>query len=108
MGERCLRTLRKVYEAQPRTYEELVSFRGVGPKTVRALALISKLIYGAELSWVDPAKYSFAHGGKDGIPYPVNIRLMEESTQMLKQAIEEAKIGVKDKINALKRLETLI
>jgi hypothetical protein len=108
MGERCLRTLRRVYEAQPRTYEELVSFRGVGPKTVRALALISKLIYGAELSWVDPAKYSFAHGGKDGIPYPVNIKLMEESTQMLKQAIEEAKIGVKDKINALKRLKTLI
>ncbi len=97
-------TLKKAYEFQPQSYEELISIKGLGAKTVRALALISEVIYGSELSWKDPAKFSFAHGGKDGIPYPVDRALMDENTEFLKQAVEQAKLGNKEKINAVRRL----
>lgn len=108
MNKRNLKTLRQAYEIQPKNYEELVSIEGVGPKTVRSLALISKLIYGAGPSWEDPAKFSFAHGGKDGIPYPVDRPLMDESTHILRRAVEDARIGEKVKLNALKRLSFLL
>jgi hypothetical protein len=102
------KTLREVYEFQPRNYEELLGFRGVGPATVRGLALISELIYGEKPSWKDPVKYSFAYGGKDGVPYPVNRKSMDESIQILKKAIQEAKVGDKDKIKCLQRLRQII
>lgn len=97
-------TLQKAYEIQPENYEELLSVRGIGPKTVRALALISELIYGTESSWRDPVKYSFAHGGKDGHPYPVNKERYDKSVSTLKESIEQAKIGKKERLKALKRL----
>ncbi len=99
--------MREVYEFQPRNYEELLAFKGVGPATIRGLALIAQLIYGEEPSWKDPVKYSFAYGGKDGVPYPVNRDAMDESTQILKQAIEQAQIGKKEKIRSLQRLRRL-
>ncbi len=99
-----IKTLEKAYEIQPQSYEELVSIKGIGPKTVRSLALISSLIYGDKVSWEDPVKYSFAHGGKDGIPYPVDKQLMDSSTETLKNAIRQAKLNDNEKINALKRL----
>ncbi|MEM3626641.1 MAG: DUF763 domain-containing protein [Candidatus Bathyarchaeia archaeon] len=102
------KALREVYEFQPRNYEELLSFRGVGPATVRGLALISELIYGEKPSWRDPVKYSFAYGGKDGVPYPVNRKAIDESIQILKQAIQEAKVGDRDKIQCLQRLRQFI
>jgi len=92
-------------EFQPRDYEELVSFKGVGAKTIRALALLSELIYGEKLSWKDPAKYSFAHGGKDGIPYPVDEKVYNDSIEILKNAIEDAKLGNYEKTLAIKRLK---
>ncbi|UCD03868.1 MAG: DUF763 domain-containing protein [Candidatus Woesearchaeota archaeon] len=97
-------TLQRAYEIQPENYENLLSVKGVGPATVRALALISELVYGAEPSWQDPVRYSFAHGGKDGIPYPVNKKRYDRSIMTLRDAIEQAKIGRKEKINALRRL----
>ncbi|MGB9741309.1 MAG: DUF763 domain-containing protein [Candidatus Bathyarchaeia archaeon] len=102
------KALQEVYEFQPRNYEELLAFKGVGPATVRGLALIAELIYGEKPSWKDPVKYSFAYGGKDGVPYPVNRRAMDESIQMLKRAIQEAKLGDKEKIQSLKRLRNII
>ncbi len=96
----------KAYESQPKTFEELLQIRGVGPNTIRALALIAKLIFGAPLSWNDPAKYSFAHGGKDGTPYPVDKKTYDRSIQILKDAIENAKLGRKEKIEAIKKLES--
>ena len=96
------------YEIQPENYEELLSIRGIGPKAIRSLALISQLIYGKEPSWEDPAKFSFAHGGKDGIPYPVDRKLMDSSTGMLRNALENAKIGDKERLHALKRLNDFI
>ncbi|MEM3824206.1 MAG: DUF763 domain-containing protein, partial [Candidatus Bathyarchaeia archaeon] len=89
-------------------YEELLGFKGVGPATVRGLALIAELIYGEKACWKDPVKYSFAYGGKDGVPHPVDRKAMDESIRMLQQAIEEAKIGNKEKIHSLQRLRQLI
>lgn len=101
-------TLKRVYEFQPHDYEELLGIKGVGPSTVRGLALISELIYGNAPSWKDPVKYSFAYGGKDGVPYPVDRKAMDESIEILKHAVESAKIGDKDRIQALRRLKQLI
>jgi hypothetical protein len=96
--------LREVYEVQPQSYEGVIGIRGVGPATVRALALISDLVYGDPPSWKDPVKYSFAFGGKDGVPYPVNRRSMDECTEMLKVAVDNARIGDDERLKALRRL----
>jgi hypothetical protein len=103
--EKSFTVLQKTLEEQPRTFEELLAMRGIGAKTLRALALISKLIYGCELSWRDPVKYSFAHGGKDGVPYPVNRKLYDQSIKTLEEAIELAKLGKREKLKALRALE---
>ncbi len=100
--------LREAYEIQPSNYEEMLAIKGIGPATVRALAYISELVYGAEPSWRDPVKFSFAVGGKDGVPYPVNRKAMDEATHILQTTIEEAKIGKEEKMKALKRLRSLV
>jgi hypothetical protein len=102
------KVLQGVYEFQPGNYEELLGFRGVGPATIRGLALVAELIYGEKPSWKDPVKYSFAYGGKDGVPYPVNREAMDESIQMLRQAIKEAKVGEKEKVRSLQRLRGFV
>jgi len=102
------KALQEVYEFQPRNYEELLGLKGVGAATVRGLALIAELIYGEKPSWKDPVKYSFAYGGKDGVPHPVDRRAMDESIQILRRAVEEAKLGDKEKLNALKRLRVFV
>lgn len=96
--------LQKVYEYQPKTYEELVAFRGMGAKKIRALALVSKLLFGCELDWKDPVKYSFAHGGKDGIPFPVQKPEYRHSIQFLREAVADSGLGNDEKIRALKKL----
>jgi hypothetical protein len=98
------KTLREIYEFQPRDYEELLGWRGVGPATVRGLALVADVIYGEKPSWKDPVKYSFAYGGKDGVPYPVDRKAMDESVQILKHAVEEARIGNNEKTRSLRAL----
>ena len=100
--------LKKAYEIQPKTYEELVEIRGIGPGTIRALALVAELIYEAEVSWKDPLRYTFAHGGKDRIPYPVNVKRMEKVAEFLEDVIEEIKLGKKEKQEMLKRLSKLV
>ena len=97
-------SLLDAHEFQPKNYEELISLSGIGAKSVRALALISNLVYGMEISWRDPVKYSFAHGGKDGIPYPVDKPTMDKSISILQEAIEKARVGEKEKLFAIKRL----
>jgi hypothetical protein len=104
MDERNLQSLQRAYEFQPESYEELVSLRGIGAKTIRSLALISELVYGAKPSWKDPVKYSFAHGGKDGIPYPVDRQVIDCSTGILHDAIQNARIGDRERIDAIRRL----
>lgn len=102
------KTMEKVYEFQPRNYEELLGFKGVGPASVRGLALIAELIYGEKPSWRDPVKYSFAYGGKDGVPFPVDRQAMDQSIQILRQSVQEARIGDNEKIRSLRRLKELL
>jgi len=98
------KTVKKLYDFQPDNYEQLLGVRGVGPATVRGLALIAELVYGASPSWKDPVKYSFTVGGKDGVPYPVVKPSYDEIIQILEGAIEQAKVGEKERLNAIKRL----
>jgi hypothetical protein len=100
--------MREAYEFQPKDYEKLISIKGVGPKTVRALALVSELVYGEPPSWRDPVKYSFAVGGKDGVPYPVDKEAMDESIDIIKRGIEEARVGKNEKLRAMKRLREFV
>ena len=102
------KALQQVYEFKPKNYEELLGFKGVGAATVRGLALIAELIYGEKPSWKDPVKYSFAYGGKDGVPYPVDRKAMDESIEILKRAVEDAKVGDAEKLKALNRLRVFI
>jgi hypothetical protein len=96
--------MREIYDIHPTTYEDLLSIRGVGPNTVRALALISDLIYGEKPSWEDPIRYTFAHGGKDSVPHPVDLPTYKNSIEMLEDAVKQTKIGDHEKLDALKRL----
>ncbi|HHH80125.1 MAG TPA: DUF763 domain-containing protein [Thermoplasmatales archaeon] len=100
--------IKRVYDFQPKNYEELISIKGVGPSTVRALALISDLIYGAKPSWEDPVKFTFTVGGKDGVPYPVDRKVMDESIEILRRGVEEAKVEGRDKLKALRRLKSVL
>ena len=106
MDKRNIETLKKAHEIQPKNYEELVAVKGVGAKTIRSLALISEMIYGTEINWKDPVKYSFAHGGKDGIPFPVDRKMMDLNTEILKNTIQDAKIGDKERLSAVRRLSS--
>jgi uncharacterized protein len=101
-------TLSRMYEFQPGNYEELLAIQGVGPATVRGLALVAELIYGEKPSYSDPVKFSFAYGGKDGVPYPVNRDAMDQSVEILKRAVTEAKIGEKEKLQSLQRLRKYV
>ena len=100
--------MKEIYDFQPKNYEELIALRGVGPYTVRALALISDLIYGDKPSWKDPVKYSFTVGGKDGLPFPVDRKAMDESTDIIKLSVEQAKIDNKEKLQAFRRLQNFV
>jgi hypothetical protein len=102
------KAMRNAHEFQPRNYEDLLMLSGIGPAAIRGLALIAELIYGAKPSWKDPVKYSFAYGGKDGVPFPVDRKAMDESTQMLRETIEAARIGDKERIWSLQRLRKLV
>lgn len=99
--------LRKAYELQPTTYQELLEIKGMGPKTVRGLALVSEFTFGEAPSHKDPVKYSFAFGGKDGVPFPVERKAMDEVTTILKEIIRESKLGKKEKIEILRRIANI-
>jgi uncharacterized protein len=97
--------LLKTYERQPENFQALLRMEGVGAKTIRALALIGELVYGKKPSFSDPARYSFAHGGKDGIPYPVDRKTYDQSIDILRRALARAKLDRSDKDPAFRRLD---
>jgi len=99
--------LLSTYERQPHGFEQLLGLSGVGPKTIRALSLISELVYGVAPSYRDPARYSFAHGGKDGIPYPVDRKTYDQSIELLRKAIHKTRLGIREKNETLNRLGRL-
>lgn len=98
------KVLNIVCERQPESYEKLVATEGVGPKTVRALALVAEIIYGAKPSYDDPARYSFAHGGKDGTPYPVDRATYDQTIATLRQLVNKSRIEWTEKRKILTRL----
>jgi hypothetical protein len=102
--ERLEKTFVQIYDASPDNFEELLGIQGVGPKTLRALTLISELIHGARASFKDPTRFSFAHGGKDGHPYPVDRNVYDRTIEILRTAIEKARIGDREKVDAIRRL----
>ncbi len=101
------RALSEAYELKPGSYEELLSIRGIGPGTLRALSLVAEIVFDAPPSWRDPVKFSFSFGGKDGVPYPVNRKRMDRVISMLDEALLKAKMGEKDKLYAIRNLKTL-
>ena len=75
---------------------------------MRGLALVAELVYGEKPSWDDPVKFSFAFGGKDGVPYPVDRKAMDESIDILRQSVQQAKIGDNEKLHSLQRLRRFV
>jgi uncharacterized protein len=102
--DRLARVLLATYERQPEDYTALLSLPGVGAKALRALALVAELTYGEPASVRDPVSYSFAHGGKDGTPYPVDRPTYDATIESLRRAVNEARAGHSEKSAALKRL----
>ena len=94
----------RTYEQQPPDFAGLLAMSGVGSKTVRALSLLAELLYGAPASTRGPVRFSFAHGGKDGHPYPVDRRTYDRSIDTLERAVKKARLGNREKLDALRRL----
>lgn len=95
------------HENQPENFEDLLMLKGMGPRTLQSLALVSEVIYGTPTRFEDPARFSFAHGGKDGHPFPVPVNVFDETISTLQKAIERAKIGNSDKIHAIRKLSEI-
>lgn len=93
------------YEKQFRDFTDALLLNGVGPRTIQSLSLVSEIIYGAPARFSDPARFSFAHGGKDGHPAPVPLKIYDQSISVLKEAVKRAKIGEHDRLKALKKLD---
>jgi hypothetical protein len=96
--------LLKTYDRAPEDFETLLGMQGVGARTLRALALVSEIIYGTPASTRDPARFSFAHGGKDGTPFPVDTGTYDKTVEVLRAAVNKAGIDRSERVKALKRL----
>jgi uncharacterized protein len=94
-------------ETEVQNFEELLLLKGLGPRTLQSLALVSEVIHGTPARFSDPARFSFAHGGKSGNPFPVPTKVYDQTIQTLKNSVEKAKIGDSDKQSAIKKLTEL-
>ena len=104
---RLERILVHAYEAQPDSYTDLLAVPGVGAKALRALSLVAELAYGEPASVRDPVSYTFAHGGKDGTPFPVDRLTYDATIESVRRAVTDAQLGRNDKVEALRRLARL-
>jgi len=95
------------HEKELRNFESLLMLEGVGPRTIQSLALVSEVIHGTPSRFSDPARFSFAHGGKDGHPFPVPLKTYDETISILQHSVEKSKIGDDDKSKAIKNLTVL-
>jgi len=89
----------------PNDFPELLLIPGVGPRTVQALAMVAEVVHGAPYRFTDPARFSFAHGGKDNHPFPVPLRVYDETIRVLKSAVHVSKLGREEELSALRRLD---
>jgi len=94
-------------EKQPKDFEDLLLLQGLGPRTLQSLALVSEVIHGTPSRFKDPARFSFAHGGKDGHPFPVPTKVYDETIGVLQNAVYKAKLGQNEKNEAIKRLTNI-
>jgi uncharacterized protein len=106
MLKRLHATLASAAERGPKDFPDLLLTPGVGARTVASLALVAEVVYGTPARFSDPARFSFAHGGKDGHPFPVPLRVYDETIRVLKGAMERAKLGNSDRLTAIRRLDT--
>jgi len=96
--------LATAYETQPQDFESLMLTPGLGPRTLQSLTLVSEVIYGTPSRFTDPARFSFAHGGKDGHPFPVPLKVYDESIRILQDSIEKSRLGYNEKSDCIRRL----
>jgi len=99
-------TLTAAADRGPQDFAELLLTPGVGARTVESLALVAEVVHGAPSRFTDPARFSMAHGGKDGHPFPVPLRVYDETIRVLKTAVDRAKLGNDEKLAAIRRLDT--
>jgi uncharacterized protein len=95
------------HEKELKDFESLLLLEGAGPRTIQSLTLVSEVIHGTPSRFTDPARFSFAHGGKDGHPFPVPLKVYDETINVLKTSVEKAKIGNSDKQKAIQQLSVL-
>ena len=98
-------TLRAAHESGPRDFSELLLVPGVGARTVEALAMVSEVIHGAPYRFSDPARFSLAHGGKDRHPFPVPLKVYDQTLSVLRTALDRARLGESDRLSAIERLD---
>ncbi len=98
-------TLAAAADRAPTDFSELLLVPGVGARTVRALAMVAEVIHGTPCRFTDPARFSFAHGGKDGHPFPVPLAVFDRTISVLKSAVEKAKLGREEELGAIRRLD---
>jgi hypothetical protein len=98
-------TLAAAADSGPRDFGDLLLTAGVGARTVLSLAMVAEVVHGTPCRFSDPARFSFAHGGKDGHPYPVPLTVYDETLRVLKDAVARAKLGDRDKLSAIARLD---
>ena len=93
------------YEKQLRDFANLLLLENLGPRTLQSLALIAEVVHGTPTRFADPARFSFAHGGKDGHPFPVPLKTYDESLSVLRRALQQAKVGHTEKLSGVSRLD---
>jgi hypothetical protein len=105
IARRLHATLAAAADRGPKDFPDLLLTPGVGARTVEALAMVAEVVHGAPCRFADPARFSFAHGGKDRQPFPVPIKVYDETIAVLKSAVRKAKLGRDEELGALKRLD---
>ena len=96
------------YERDLHDFAELLLLENLGPRTLQSLALVAEVVHGAPSRFADPARFSFAHGGKDGHPFPVPLKTYDESINFLRKSLDAAKVGDREKIDSFRRLEGFV
>jgi hypothetical protein len=105
LARRLHATLAAAADRGPADFPELLLTPGVGARTVRALAMVAEVVHGAPYRFSDPARFSLAHGGKDRHPFPVPLKVYDETIRVMKSAVRQAKLGRDEELAALKRLD---
>ncbi|MDP9169402.1 MAG: DUF763 domain-containing protein, partial [Acidobacteriota bacterium] len=106
--ERLGAVLAVSYDRQLRDFASLLLTEKLGPRTLQSLALVAEVVHGAPSRFSDPARFSFAHGGKDGHPFPVPLKTYDESLGVLRRGLDAAKLGDTEKTDGLKRLDAMV